>query len=379
MNEERFPQNLRHGVVEVDESRRRLPKPSPLSLKPDLEEASKRWEAHYEGEIIDRPIVCVTAAKEGTGELPPLGYYECAHLDMDEVLKRAFLRAEANYWEGEAVPSTRFSFGPDEIAVFCGAELRWSKDSPNTNWSVPFVDDWGDSLPLKLQKESPLYQRMLELYRRASRRMEGKLLISPPDLHTNMDLLSAIRGPERLCLDLIDRPEAIDRAMESAGAIFKELWRDVRTAGRMDELGYCSGFYSMEGSATLQCDFSYMISPDMFRRWALPALEEEAEIVRHALYHWDGPGALVHKDALVSSKGLHTLSYVPGAGKGSHIDYLELYQEIQSAGKAVAVGGSPDEIKFMHRKLKPEKTMYSTRVKTRKEAEELLHWFVRNT
>lgn len=354
-------------------------KPAPLEFKPDLEEAAERWEAFYEGEIIDRPVVCVTAPREGFKPVPGISYREKVFGDMDDIIERAIAAAEATFWGGEAIPTFFPSFGPDEIAVFVGAGLRWSDDSPNTNWSVPFVEDWDKAFPLRIQEDNPLWLRMLEFYRRASKHMAGKMLLSPPDLHTNMDLLAAIRGPQQLCIDLVDRPETIDRAMDEARAIFRQLWEAVSRAGRMDELGYCHVFYSMEGAAVLQCDFSCMISPQMFRRWVLPALEEEAQIVKHALYHWDGPGALVHMDDLTACAGLHALSYVPGAGHGRHIDYLDLFKRVQEKGKAVHVWGSPEEIKLMHRELRPEKALYCTRANSQAEAERLLDWFVKNT
>jgi len=354
-------------------------KPMPLEFKPDLAEASERWNAFYAGEIIDRPVVCVTAPREGYKTVGGTSYHEKVHGDMDEIIERAIVNAEARFWGGESVPTFGPSFGPDEISVFTGAGLNWSDDSPNTNWSVPCVENWEDVLPLQLQEDNPLWQRMLELYRRAADRMAGKMLLSSLDLHTNMDLLSGIRGPQQLCIDSIDRPETIDRAMDDARAIFRELWDAISRAGRMDEFGYCHAFYSMEGAAVLQCDFSYMISPEMFRRWVLPALEEEAEIVKHALYHWDGSGALVHTDDLLASAGLHALSYVPGTGYGSHRDYLDLFKRVQKGGKAVQVSGSPDEIKFMHRELEPEKAFYCTNVGSQSEAEELLAWFVKNS
>ena len=117
----------------------------------------------------------------------------------------------------------------------------------------------------------------------------------------------------------------------------------------------------------------------MFRRWVLPALEEEAEIVKHALYHWDGPGALVHTADLVASKGLHALSYVPGEGRGRHIDYLDLFKRVQAGGKAMQVWGTPEEIQQMHRELKPQLTYYVTHTETPAEADALLEWFVKHT
>ena len=354
-------------------------KPAPLEFKPDIEETARRWDAFYAGEIIDRPVVCVTAPREGFKRAPGSDYYERVHGDMDDMIERALISAEGTFYGGESVPGFRLSFGPDEISVFAGGELKWSKDSGNTNWSVPFVEDWEDALPLKIQEDNPLWRRMLEFYRRAADRLAGKMLLTSLDLHTNMDLLAAIRGPQRLCMDTLDQPEMLDRAMDHARAIFRHLWDAISKAGRMDELGYYHACYSMEGAATLQCDFSCMISPEMFRRWVLPALEEEAEIVKHVVYHWDGPGALVHTDDILASAGLHTMSYVPGAGHGGHINHLELLKRVQKGGKSVQAGGSPEQIKAMHRELDPAKVYYSTGAGSQAEAEELLEWFVKNT
>jgi hypothetical protein len=135
----------------------------------------------------------------------------------------------------------------------------------------------------------------------------------------------------------------------------------------------------MQGADILQCDFGAMISPSMFERWALPALEEEAAIVRNVYYHWDGPTQLVHEDVLCGSAGIQTLQYQMGAGRGSPIDYLELYQRLQSKGKSLHFWGSPDELKAAHGVLHPEKVLYSTHVSSVREADELLRWFANNT
>ncbi len=330
-------------------------KPAPLEFKPDIEEAAKRWDAFYAGELIDRPVIWVTAPREGYKGAPGSNYHERAFGDMDDIIERAITSAEATIYGGEAVPATWLSFGPDEIAAFIGAELQWGKDSGDTNWSVPFVEDWEKAFPLKIQEDNPLWQRMLEFYRRAASRTAGKMLLSTIDLHTNMDLLAAIRGPQRLCMDLLDQPEMIDRAMQDARAIFPKLWKDISEAGRMDELGYWQGCYSMEGAATLQCDFSCMISPEMFRRWVLPALEEEAQIVKHVIYHWDGHGVLIHSDAVTASKGLHALVYSRGGGGNRHLEHMQMFKRVQKGAKVVIEHGLREQIKIMHKMPDPDK------------------------
>lgn len=355
--------------------------PYPLSFKPDLAEAAARWEAYYAGEIIDRPIVCITAPRDRNRPTAHrITYHDLVFGDLNDALDRALEAAENTYYGGESIPSFYPSFGPDAIAAFCGAELHWSEDSGDTNWSVPFVERWEDALPLRIDEEGPRWKRLMELCRRAAERLEGKMLINSLDLHTNMDLLSAVRGPERLCFDLIEQPEMIDEAMKSARAIFPRLWQAVAEAAKMEERGYCHATYSMEGAAILQCDFAYLIGPEMFDRWVLPALEEEAEIVKHVYYHWDGMRAVVqHFDSVVGSRGLHTMQFQPGDGGGDPITHLDLYKRIQARGKAVVFWGSHDELKLAHRELKPELTMYEAWASSPGEAEALLKWFVDKT
>jgi len=352
----------------------------PLELKTNTAETVARWQAYLAGEIIDRPIVRVCAPKQSGAQIwGKEGYRERAFGDIDQVLDEALERAASTYFGGEELPVFSPSLGPDEVAVYCGGDFAWSDASEDTNWSVPFVDDWEDVLPLRLNEQHPMWQRLMALLHRAAERLEGKMLIRALDLHTNMDLLAAARGPERLCLDLMDQPEMIDAAMESSRAIFPALWERVTTAGRMYEQGFYDNVYSMGGAAMLQCDFSCMISPAMFARWVAPALEEEAAIVKHVYYHWDGPDAQSHTDALCAMPGLHTLGYVPGDGNGRHIDYLPLLKRVQAMGKAVEFRGSHEELKAAHRELKPEKAMYVTSARSPQEADALLQWFVANT
>ena len=233
-----------------------------------------------------------------------------------------------------------------------------------------------------MRQAEPLLQRQLSIYRKAAECYAGRVLLVAPDLHTNMDLLAGMRGSQRLCMDLIDTPELIDRAMADERLFFRQLWAALTEAGQMASYGYClesHALYSREGSATLQCDFSIMMSPPMFRRWVLPALEEEAEIVGHVVYHWDGPGALVHTADLLASRGLHTLSFVPGAGHGDPVDHLDLLKRLQAGGKAVHVWGTPQQCKRMHAALDPRRVFYCTETGTQAEAEALLDWFVKHT
>jgi 5-methyltetrahydrofolate--homocysteine methyltransferase len=297
-------------------------------------------------------------------------YYTRIHEPVDEVVRGLTNNAYGRVYLGEALPQPYLSFGCDEIAAFCGGTLSFTEDDHETCWSDPFVEDWDEFMPIKLLEDNALWLRMQEFMDKCAAAMEGKMLFSPMDLHTNADLLLALRGAEKLCLDLKDRPGVVDMCMEQTMDVFKEIF----------ERGYKR--YNLPGvnGVHLQCDFSCMISTDMFRRFVLPYLEREAEYFnKRVFYHWDGVNALTHTDDLIASKGLYLMAFVPGAGRGGHPDYLELYEKIQKRGKAVSVWGNADEAKFMHKRLKPEKTVYDVHVGSEREGVELLKWFKDNT
>jgi len=342
-----------------------------LELKPNYQDTIKRYEAFWNGDIIDRPIVRVRAPNPSfKGEKYLDNYYTRLNNPLEKIVEGLMHNASAALYLGEAVPCPYLSFGCDEVTAFCGGSLEFTEGDHDTCWSAPYVEKWEDVMPIAIDPNNALWLRMQALMDMCAESMAGKMLFNPLDLHTNADLLLAMRGGEGLCLDLIDCPEVIDAAMEQTMAVFDELYNRAYKP------------YNIPGifGITLQCDFSCMVSTAMFRRFILPYLEREAEYFRRRVYyHWDGLTALTHTNDIVNSKGLYVVAFVPGAGHGPHIDYYELYQKIQRGGKAVAVGGTVDEVKFLHKRLKPELTTYDVYVKTEKEAEDILKWFKANT
>ena len=61
-------------------------------------------------------------------------------------------------------------------------------------------------------------------------------------------------------------------------------------------------------------DFSAMISPDMYRQFMVPVLNAMCPRFDHCMYHWDGPGAVEHLDAMLTVSDLDMIQWTPGAG-----------------------------------------------------------------
>ncbi|HUS81120.1 MAG TPA: hypothetical protein VM283_07610, partial [Armatimonadota bacterium] len=186
---------------------------SPLSLKPDFAQAAARWEAFWNGEMLDRPPIAITCPAEGVEHVGRPNYRQQAFDDLDELVARVDATMHSVYWGGDAIPQFSPSFGPDNFACFLGAELAWSEDEQiNTSWAVPYVERWEDVLPLQIEEDGHWWTRMLTYMRKLAQVGEGKWLVSHIDMHSNMDALVSIRGATPLCLDLYTETDLVAQA-----------------------------------------------------------------------------------------------------------------------------------------------------------------------
>ena len=350
-----------------------------LSFKPDLDAALERWRAFWNHDLIGRPCVAVTAPKEGVERVPGPPTQIHPDTDFTKHLDQAEAAMACVHYGGEAMPMFQPSFGPDMAGAFVGARLDWSGHSAGTSWSVPFVDDWDAALPLELC--DPTWDRFVELNRLAGERGEGKFLVGMLDFHSNLDWLAAVRGPDRLCMDLLDCPEHIHRAMADARRLYPQVYDTLYLAGNMAGRGTGGWLpYFAEGRyATTQCDVACLLSPPQFNDFVLPALEEESDLLDRSVYHYDGATALQHFDAVTGIRSLDGIQWTPTAGGPPMMEWLDLLQRFQAAGKSVFVSCSADELRVYHRALEPNLVLYRVGVGSQREADALLHWLETHT
>jgi len=150
-----------------------------------------------------------------------------------------------------------------------------------------------------------------------------------------LDSLAAIRGNERLLVDLVDCPDKVKRALDQVCSAHTEMLEAYAQLLDFDTYGSINveGLYTPGRQSRPQCDMSCMISQKMFREFVVPCLEREAEDVDAMHYHLDGPGAIQHLEALCEIEGLDTISWVPGSGEGQAQDWAMLHKKIDDLGK----------------------------------------------
>jgi len=355
--------------------------PVALELKPDFERAQQYWLAFWEQELIDRPCCAIRAPKAGVPSAPGPRYMAGAREDFGPVIEQVLANARSVHWGGEAMPCYTPSFGPDQMSAWLGGELEFPERDTGTNWLVACIDDWEEWLPLKLEADNYWWRRFLDFMRALREATEGVLLITHVDLHSNLDTLLAMRGGQRLCTDMMDIPETIDRAMDSVRTLYVPIYEAIYEAAGMASrgtLGWVNAYHPVRTNTT-QCDFAALIGPEHFRRWALPALEEEAAYLGHCVYHYDGPECLVHLDDICSIEGLDCIQWTHGARNKPFIEWMDLLKAIQAKGKSLWIPCNTEDIKVYHRELKPNMLFYDCWAPSERAAEETLEWLTANT
>ncbi|HEW78499.1 MAG TPA: hypothetical protein ENH34_00825 [Phycisphaerales bacterium] len=360
-----------------------------LKYKPDFERAQTCWDAFWNREIIDRPCTVICAQNSDNPVEPP-GIQPVGIVDFEPVFSQMDGYLQTHCFLGEAVPAFMPDFGPDQMAGFLGAPIRISSDNPETNpahptgvtsWAEKIVDDWKSFLPLRIEPDNTCWKRMNEFHAAAQDRFQGKCLLKNIDLHSNIDVLAALRGPENLVFDFIDEPEIILEVMNQVCKIYKQVYMQFHQYGNKEKSGTTTWLqsYSRGKHNVIQADFICLLSPDLFRRFVLPAIEGEAAFLDNCCFHLDGPDALKHLDDILAIKQIDAVQWVPGAGNKPQLQWPQLLHKIQSAGKSIILYGDSEQIKTIHGQYKPELVVYNVATKTEQEGLELLDWLKKHT
>jgi len=356
-----------------------------LKFKPDLERAQQMWKHYWAGDVLKRPLVVANVVKPGKKavDICARRYYNACHKKYPEQLALLDEWLENTLFLAESIPFFSPDHGPDQFASLLGTDLQFSEDSLSTNWVEPVVEDWETFLPkIVLNPDNPTWKSLVEYSGLLKEHAKGRYLAGACDFHSNADALSALRGPEKLCMDFYDCPELIAGAMQRVRKLYQPVYDGLYVAGGMQTTGsigwlpfWCEGKF-----ATIQCDFICMVSPEIADKYIIPALEEEASFLDHCAYHFDGPGALPHLDSILAIKEIDVIQWVSGAGQPPMHTWLDVLKKCQKAGKGLVLYDIDfAQTKKISGELDPKGIVYCPKVETEKEVNEIISWLEKNT
>ena len=160
-----------------------------------------------------------------------------------------------------------------------------------------------------------------------------------------------------------------------------EYWKNLNDIIREYVAGYIfwMDIWSGVPATDLECDFSIMVSNEMFREFFLPHIEQQTEWVERTIYHLDGPGALRHLDSLLELPKLNGIQWVPGDGAPPMSQWMDVLKHIQEAGKLLYVECADDEVEMILSGLQPEGLLIATKSATVERGREVLKLVERKT
>jgi len=266
-------------------------------------------------------------------------------------------RARVNHWHlsrhdylADALPLVHTDIGPGSLALLLGSTPQFA---PTTVWFEPtmqYEDEPENIPPFHFDPENYWWKIHEQTMCECTKLSNGKYAVGCPDLIENIDIIAALREPEVLLLDMIERPEWVEEKVWEINQVWFEAYSRIYDIIKLDDGSSCWGAFGLWGPGTtakVQCDASAMFSPVMFRRFVVPALTAQCEWLDNSMFHLDGHQCICHLDHLLEIDALDAIEWTPDptvSGGGSSVWY-PLYRRILAAGKSVqAIGVKLDEV-----------------------------------
>lgn len=313
----------------------------------------RRWWAKE----LDRPLIQfnIGGRDPGRDEPPIPNYAFTSHYDLsiapEQIVDRWDYNLSCCKFLGDGFPSVWPNFGPGVAAAFMGAELVNGMD---TTWFRPKEEVEIANLKLEYIPDNIWLNRIKDIYCAAVNRWQGKVQLDMTDLGGNLDLLSTFRPGEKLLLDLYDHPSEVKTKVWEAHDLWWRYFEEFNDIIMPTNAGYTAWAAILSPDVPyymLQCDFCYMIGPDMFDEFVKPELTESCRRLGNAFYHLDGPGQLRHLDSLLTIKELKGVQWVPGSGVPGWECWPEVYRKIRDAGKLIQIYGDGNTLDAVYEQV----------------------------
>jgi 5-methyltetrahydrofolate--homocysteine methyltransferase len=291
---------------------------------------------------LDRPLLQIRLRNAPTDRSPskvpyhPFQSFYDFSVSTEDIVDAWDYELSTMRYMGDAFPHAWVNFGPGVIAAFMGAVLE---NGNETVWFHPSCKDAINDIRFEYDEDNIWFTRVKKIAAAAIERWQGHVQVGMTDLGGNLDILSSFRPNEGLLLDLYDHSQAVKKLTWQSHELWWRYYNEFNDILRPANPGYTAWCPIFSGTPyyMLQCDFSYMIGPDMFDEFVKPELIASCNRLSNAFYHLDGRGQLPHLDSLLSIPSLKGIQWVPGDGSPAQHCWPEIYKKIHDAGKLIQI------------------------------------------
>jgi len=265
--------------------------------------------------------------------------------DLDFIIKRQISIIENSEYIGVALPYHYIDHGSSAGSLILGSEMEFV--DKETIWSHPIYNNVESVINIVLDENNFSYKTIIDLTRRSSELAFNHHFVAPFALGGVSDNLAGLYGTENLLIDMVNKPHLVKRALNNMKNIwinnFVKIQNIIQKSKNPGGIGWI-GIWAPGTTFPIQEDFSYMISPEMFKAFLLPHIVDIAESMDYAFYHLDGVGALPHLDLILQIDKIKVVQWVPGAGKEKISDWYDVIKKIIEHKKSCQVFIKAEEI-----------------------------------
>ena len=348
-----------------------------MYYKEDWNKAKYRLDAFWRHEVVDRCCIAIHAPRS-TSTLPPFpdlqngswlgGLNEIADddhrtikhwwTDPDLNYQRAITWFENTYFAGEALPITYVNWGAMSMAAMFGSPAEFKKTSV---WYPAVIDDWATWEWRFDPATDPTWQTILAIQERLIADAPGKYLVGKPELGNGADVLSQLRGMDRLAMDLVLEPEPVHQGVETISdawvSLIEQAYNMTAPVNEGGDVLAWMGLWAPGRIDQLACDFSSVISPVMFSNFFVPEIIKMGEWCDYGTYHLDGPDCMRQMlDTVLSIPQIKAVQFTPGAGSPPTYTeaYIPRYKKILASGRNLYLLVQPGEVEKVLAELPPK-------------------------
>lgn len=236
-----------------------------MQYKPNIEEVLKRYQAFWQKSVYDRPPIRIRYPIPGQSDedwptacQSPETYYPY----WDHVYQQRMALLD------DDVCSAAPDMGPGFMGGVMGCPVHFDH---GTSWSEHCLKDWGDLDTFRhvvFDESNPWLSRLKQMCDAFAEQGAGKCAPGIAMLTGPGDIMTALRGPTEICVDLYSDPDHIRELAE----ICTQAWITVEQL-QFDWIaplqgGYCDNYsiWTPGRSGYFANDISTLISPAVYRQ-----------------------------------------------------------------------------------------------------------------
>lgn len=344
-----------------------------LLYKPDqdLAKVRERFAAFWQGELVDRVCLAVTAPREKRVPVPTAENDEQAHTDPGFVVRSWNARFANTYFGGEALP---MAWAPGQLlyAAYGGK----GSFASGTVWVDPTLTDGQQWADYRFDPDNPFIGHTLRLTQALAEDAPGKYLVGSSGIFGPTDAMATIRGMVGFLIEvaLPEYEAPLRHAFGKCLAGFKYVSQAVYQTAVGSGGWFCNhpGLWAPGRINNWSADWIYNIGPRQFEQWVLPEMYALSRMLEYRMYHLDGFRAVIHLPRILDIPELQGIQFTRGAGH-TLAEALPVYQQIQRGGKVQWIDCNPDEVELVLHELDPRGLLIFTHAPDIEAAKALLY------